>query len=320
MNNRVNYTIVGLLVLFGLSLMVGFTYWLLKPAVDDEVKKYYIHFDESVLGLNIDAPVKFRGISVGKVTRLRINPKNSEQVEVLITILKSTPVKSTTAAKLTSQGITGLSYINLSLGDNGAEPLKLQEGYEYPVIKTVPSLFIKLEESFGSVSENLSNTLVKTQQLLNDNNQEQISLLLKRTAGFMDRMERLLSDETIKHFQSSIVNFNNTTKKIDKMMPKIEHFIDKSVAWEDKISGSFNSIMNSYLGIKSSMDEFKRAVSSGEFNLKEITNDVVPTLNNTLIEMQHLMIRLEGTLNQYERSPGDILFKQEEIKTGPGEK
>jgi len=320
MNNRVNYTIVGLLVLFGLSLMVGFTYWLLKPAVDDEVKKYYIHFDESVLGLNIDAPVKFRGISVGKVTRLRINPKNSEQVEVLITILKSTPVKSTTVAKLTSQGITGLSYINLSLGDNGAEPLKLQEGYEYPVIKTVPSLFIKLEESFGSVSENLSNTLVKTQQLLNDNNQEQISLLLKRTAGFMDRMERLLSDETIKHFQSSIVNFNNTTKKIDNMMPKIEHFIDKSVAWEDKISGSFNSIMNSYLGIKSSMDEFKRAVSSGEFNLKEITNDVVPTLNNTLIEMQHLMIRLEGTLNQYERSPGDILFKQEEIKTGPGEK
>ncbi len=67
------------------------------------------------------------------------------------------------------------------------------------------------------------------------------------------------------------------------------------------------------------MDEIKRAVSDGEFNIKEIVGDVIPTINNTLIETQHLMIRVEGTLNQYERSPGDILFKQEEIKKGPGE-
>ena len=78
--------------------------------------------------------------------------------------------------------------------------------------------------------------------------------------------------------------------------------------------------MESYLGIKSSMDEIKRAVSSGEFNFKEIAGDVVPTLNNTLIEMQHLMIRIDNTLNQYERSPSDILYKQESIKKGPGEK
>jgi phospholipid/cholesterol/gamma-HCH transport system substrate-binding protein len=68
------------------------------------------------------------------------------------------------------------------------------------------------------------------------------------------------------------------------------------------------------------MDRFKLAVDSGDFNLKEISTDIVPTMNNTLIELQHLMIRIEGALNQYERSPGDILFKQEEIKKGPGEK
>ena len=42
MNNRVNYTLVGLLVLFGLSLMVGFGYWLLKPSQELEMKKYVI--------------------------------------------------------------------------------------------------------------------------------------------------------------------------------------------------------------------------------------------------------------------------------------
>lgn len=319
MNNKVNYAMVGFAVLFGIASMLGFTYWLLKPSAEHETKKYHIYFDESVLGLNIDAPVKYRGISVGKVQRLRISPKNSEQVEVLINILKTTPIKSSTVAKLTSQGITGLSYINLSLGDNGAPPLKVEKGDMYPVIKTEQSFFERFEQTLGTVSTKLSTTLSQTQDLLNDDNQEQIGLLLKRTAGFMQKMERVLDDETINNFQASMKNLNSATNNLDKMMPKLDGFIDKSMAWEDSISGSFESIMTSYLGIRSAMDEIKRAVSSGEFNVKALAGDILPTMNNTFIDMQHLMIRIDGILNQYERSPGDILFKQERIKIAPGE-
>ena len=319
MNNKVNYTAVGLIVLFGITLMLVFTYWLVKPSADTETEIYNILFDESVLGLNVDASVKYRGITVGKVSRLRINPKNSEQVEVQVTILKTTPIKETTVAKLTSQGITGLSYINLSLGDNGTARLVAKKGEKYPVIKTEASFFERFEKSLRSVSTKMSTTLTRTEELLNEKNQEQIAILLKSTASFMTQMDKLMSDEAISDFHTSVKNFNKATKKIDEMMPKIEHFVDNSVAWENKIAKAFSSIMNSYMGIKSSMDRFKLAVASGDFNLKEISNDIVPTMNNTLVELQHLMIRIEGALNQYERSPGDILFKQEEIKKGPGE-
>ncbi len=319
MNNKVNYTFVGFMVLFGFIMILAFTYWLLKPSAEHETTKYNIHFSESVLGLNVDAGVKYRGINVGKVSRLRINPKNSEEVEVLITILKTTPIKETTVAKLTSQGITGLSYINLSLGANGSPALKAREGEKYPVIKTEASFFERFEKSLGTVSTKLSKTLTRTSELLNEGNQKQIEILLKSTASFMIQMEKLVDDKAIKNMHSAIQNFNNATKKFDTMMPKIDNFIDKSVEWENKISGSFASIMKSYFGIKSSMDEIKRAVSSGEFNIKAIAGDVVPTMNNTLLEMQHLMISIENALNQYERSPGDILFKQEKIKKGPGE-
>ena len=320
MNNRVNYTLIGFLVLLGMVLMFGFSYWLLKPSAEDETTKYHIYFNESVLGLNIDSPVKYRGITVGKVTELKINPVNTEQVKVLITILKSTPIKSDTVAKLTSQGITGLSYINLSLGSNNAPPLVAKDGEEYPVIKTLPSFFERFEKSLGSVSTKLSKTLSGTEKLLNNENQKHIALLLKRGASFMNRLDEMLDDKTVNHFHSSMRNLERVSNKFDAMMPKIESFIDKSVAWEDKISTSFNSIMKSYLGIKSSMDEIKRAVSSGEFNVKKIASDVVPTLNNTLLEMQYLMIKMEDTLNQHERSPSDILYKREQIKKGPGER
>lgn len=319
MNNRVNYSLIGLLVIFGLSTMIAFGFWLLKPKDELEVDNYVIHFDESVLGLSLDAPVKYRGISVGKVSRLRINPKNSEQVEVLIEVLNTTPVKSSTVAKLTSQGITGLSYINLSLGNSGAPALLAKEGEEYPVIKTIPSLYMKLEESFGVVSENLSRTLSQTQQLLKDENQEEVTQLLRNSAELMSRMNRLLDDETINNFQSTMKNLNSSSKKLDEMMPRVDKFITNTVEWEDKVSSSFKAIMGSYHGIKTTMDLFKESLARGDFNLKEISSDVVPTMNNTLLTMQDLIVKMEEAINKYERSPGDILFMQEKIKKGPGE-
>jgi phospholipid/cholesterol/gamma-HCH transport system substrate-binding protein len=319
MNNRVNYTLVGILVLLGIGFMVGFAYWMLKPSVESETKVYGIHFDESVLGLNLDAPVKYRGISVGKVTSIGINEKNSEQVKVLVTILKSTPIKEDTVAQLTAQGITGLSYINLNLGAHSSKILKANPGEKYPIIKTVPSFFTNFEQSFSSVSTRLSSTLGRTEELLGEKNQEQLALLLKRTANVMEKMDKLLDEKTIEHLQNSAKNLDDFSYKLDRMMPNIDSFIKKSEAWENKISYSFESIMKSYLGIKASMDEIKRAVSSGEFNIKEISADIVPTMNNTFLEMQELMIKFDAVLQEYKKSPSDLLYKRVETKKAPGE-
>ncbi len=319
MNNRVNYSLVGFLVLLSLAMMIGFAYWLLKPSEEAEMKMYAIYFDESVLGLNLDAPVKYRGISVGKVVSLKINPNNSEQVEILVNILKTTPIKSSTVAQLTSQGITGLSYINLSFGDEKAEPLRAKKNEEYPVIKTIPSLLIKLENTFGDISFNLSETLYRTRQLLKEENQAEFSLLLKNSALFMSKMNQILDEDTINNFQQTMKNLNSSSEKLDKLIPRVGEFMEKSGKWEDDISTAFKSIMSSYVGIKDSMELFKKALQSGDFNIKEMTSDILPSMNNTLLDMQNLIIKIEETLNKHERSPSDIILMQEKIKKGPGE-
>jgi len=320
MNNKVNYTLVGVLVLIGISLLMAFAYWMLSPSKESDTKIYAINFDESVLGLNLDAPVKYRGISVGKVVHIGINEQNLEQVEVLVSIKKTTPIKEDTVAQLTAQGITGLSYINLNLGSNMARLLEIKEGEIYPTIKSVPSFLSNFEESLGSVSSHLTSTLGKTEQLLGAKNQEEVARLLEKSASIMEKMDRLLDDETIVHIQNSAKNLDSFSKKMDKLVPNVERFIEKSEAWEDKITLSFESIMQSYLGMKGSMEEIKRAVSSGEFNLKEITADVVPTMNNTLLEMQDFLIHFDSVLQEYKKSPSDLLFKRVEEKKAPGEK
>lgn len=315
MNNKVNYTAVGLLVLFGFFLIVAFSYWLLKPTAEEETTTYKIYFNESVLGLNIDAPVKYRGISVGKVSKLRINPHNSEQVEAQIKVLSTTPIKVDTEAKLTSQGITGLSYINLSMGGNNSAPLKPKGDESYAVIKSVPSFFEDFEKSLDIVSSKLSKTLSKTDQLLNDENQKEFALLLKRTSTLIDKLNRTFDDKTILSLQKSIKNLESASKKVDETMPHIEKLIMKSSDWEDKISTSFASITNTYSSMGVTMDGMKEALNNGE---RDFSN-IVPSINDTLLQMQELMLKLQSGINSYERSPGDILYRQEEIRKGPGE-
>ncbi len=78
--------------------------------------------------------------------------------------------------------------------------------------------------------------------------------------------------------------------------------------------------MQSYLGIRGTMDTINNAIQSGDFNFKEMTSEILLTMHNTLLEMQALMIKIEETLQKHERSPADILFMQEQMKKGPGEK
>jgi len=320
MNNRVNYTFVGVLILIGMALMMAFVYWMLKPTENEDVKRYNIYFDESVLGLNIDAPVKYRGISVGKVSQMRINPKNSEQVEVTVTIVRSTPIKIDTAAKLTAQGITGLSYINLSNGGENSPLLEKREGETYPVIKTLPSFFKSLEDSFGNVSSSLTTTLQGTQELLGADNQRQMALLLQRSATVMKKMEDLLDDKTIHHLQSTTANIDAFTIKLNKIMPKVDQFLVKTEAWEKSTADSFDSIMVSYLGLDTSMAKIEKAFNAGEADFRQLNADIVPTLNAVMMDFQELMIQLNEVLEKYKESPSDILYKRQEIQKAPGEK
>lgn len=308
MNNKVNYTFVGFMVIFGVVLLSSFTYWMLKTTDEQEVKSYIIYFDESVSGLNLEAPVKYRGIRVGKVIKMRINPKNSEQVEVKISILKSTPIKEDTVAKLTPQGITGLTYINLSLGKNGSPNLIVQEGESYPVIKTVPSFFSDVKESWWDVSSRVSKTLVRADKLLNEKNQKKISEILNNTASITHKLDTLLDQKTIISLQHSAEHLQSTTKKLDALMPDINHLIEKSIAWEQGVNASLNSIMKSYLGIHATMDEFKTTL-----------HETTPTLNTTMQDFQEMLLKIEETLEQYQRSPSDIIYKQQELQKAPGE-
>ena len=235
MNAKTNYTLVGAFVLVSIALMTYFVIWMLQPAQKQEIQDYRIEFGESVSGLNVDSPVKYRGVTVGKVRAIRISPKNVEKIEVLISVLKSTPVKVDTVATLKSQGITGLSYIDLSRGSEAAPPLQAAND-EIPVIPSAPSFFVTLERSFGSVSENLPELLLRIKTLLGDENQQEVTRFLHHIANVAEKTDNALTEERFTHFDTTVVRIGQLAKNLDGKLPAM--VTENLMAWVGCIAGA----------------------------------------------------------------------------------
>jgi phospholipid/cholesterol/gamma-HCH transport system substrate-binding protein len=86
METRANYVLVGGFVLALVVLAFAFIIWLANVDFQRTEKSYYLLFDESVSGLSVGGTVSYRGIRVGRITDIAINPDNVEQVRVDLAI------------------------------------------------------------------------------------------------------------------------------------------------------------------------------------------------------------------------------------------
>lgn len=169
METNVKYTVVGAFVITLIAAIVLGIIWLSSGlSSSGQTSNYLVYMTESVTGLNLDAPVEYNGVAVGSVARIELNKKNPHLVELLLTIKKSTPITKGTVATLATRGITGITFIALKDTSTDLTPLVAEKGQAYPVIKTAPSLFVRLDllltqlsKNFGQISESMQNLLTK---------------------------------------------------------------------------------------------------------------------------------------------------------------
>jgi phospholipid/cholesterol/gamma-HCH transport system substrate-binding protein len=117
-----HYFFEGLFIIGFFIAAAIFAVWLGSSGRRDDVT-YRVHFSESVSGLTVGDPVKFRGIDVGTVKSMMIDPDNSRLVQVELRLHKETPVKTDTRASLAMKGITGVVFVELNGGDPVAQTL-----------------------------------------------------------------------------------------------------------------------------------------------------------------------------------------------------
>ena len=207
-----NYTLVGAFVLvLGMALVAG-VLWLASGGAFQ--KKYDLYFaieDESVAGLNLNAPVKHLGVDVGQVRDIRLDPENPERVNLLFAIERGTPIKEDTVAVLKTQGLTGITYVELSGGTRDAPPLLATADNQYPVIRTKPSLSARLENVLTSVLGKLDDTSSNINAMLSNENRLAFTSALADIAS-VARTVAVRKDALDTGIGSAARTFDNTAR------------------------------------------------------------------------------------------------------------
>ena len=117
-----HYFCEGLFIIGFCIAAACFAVWLGSPGRRDDVV-YRIRFPDSVSGLAVGDSVKYRGVDVGTVKTMEIDPGNARLVRVDVRLRKDTPVKTDTRASLAMKGITGVVMVELNGGDPKAKAL-----------------------------------------------------------------------------------------------------------------------------------------------------------------------------------------------------
>jgi phospholipid/cholesterol/gamma-HCH transport system substrate-binding protein len=163
-----HYFIEGLfIIVLSVGAALAFV-WLSGSGHRDDVL-YRIHFDESVSGMSLGDPVKFRGVDVGSVKAMQLDLADPQRVQVDVALRKDAPVKTDTRASLRLKGITGTVFIELSGGGPDAKTLvaATPEG-QIPEIPAEKSTLTTLVEALPKAVEKFLAIESQTKKVLSD--------------------------------------------------------------------------------------------------------------------------------------------------------
>jgi phospholipid/cholesterol/gamma-HCH transport system substrate-binding protein len=312
METKVNYTIVGAFVLLLSGLLIAGILWLASGGgFRKTYDLYQALVDESVAGLSLSAPVKYRGVDVGKVKDIRIAPDNPELVQLIFAIERGTPVKEDTEAVLKTQGLTGIAYVELSGGSRESPPLRAKVAGAYPEIRTKPSLSARLENVLTTVLAKLDST--------------------------SDSVNKILSEENLAAFKSTLADLSVLSRTlaarkdtIDSTLASAGRTFDNSARITAQVSKDLGPLLErvaqSADAVKRMGDETAQAAASAGrtaesvgSDVKRFSADTLPELQRLLGEVNALTITLRRFIHETERNPRGFLFGRKSVPAGPGE-
>ena len=176
METRAHYVAVGAFVVTIVFLAFGAVLWLGRVELSQDFAKYYIFFRGSVAGLSKGSTVQYKGIPVGRVIDIRVDPDNVEQIQVTVEIDQSLVViKSDARAYLDTNILSGVSTIQIRGGTTEAADLTPEGGHKYPVIEAGQSELERVKASLPELLGSLKDAAHSLDTLLNAQNREAIT-------------------------------------------------------------------------------------------------------------------------------------------------
>lgn len=293
MESRVNYTAVGLFSIVFLAAFAVAVFWFGKFGIKDDYDRYRVLATESVSGINIEAPVKYRGVVVGSVADIRINPENTELIELILKIKKNTPIKVNSVASLKPQGITGLSFVDITPGGNKTALLKSVSNEEMPTIAYGQSFLGRFDSTFTVMADSLQSILQKVNTTMSEQNMAQIS--------------------------KTIQNIEGATAKLNERLEELGNMAQESKGMPSEAREAIKKVSAAADSVKAAASRIDTAMKKGDFDYKKDVTKVTSEATKLLENLRELSKESNALVKDLQKNPSAIIFDSKDIPKGPGE-
>jgi len=306
---------IGLFVTIGVLIGVIAIVWLGASKYFEKGMTYVTYFNESVQGLQVDSTVKYRGVEVGRVEKIRVAPDNI-LIEVVFKINLRGQLERDYVAQLKAVGITGIVFIELDRkesGDPDRSP-KINFAAEHPIVSSKPSDIsqivsgvqeilekIKQVDTKG-ISDKIKSTLIVFESTIANLNSAMSSVEKTLTAG---RLEEILVEA-----KNTLIKVQNVASDIQGEihalnLPKTGAHLERTTARIEKIltSGEVEAILAEAKGTIVKMNQLAEGVDKRSV---AITNNIKITSEN----LKRASESLEMLIERVYASPSDLLFGQ----------
>jgi phospholipid/cholesterol/gamma-HCH transport system substrate-binding protein len=249
METKANYVLIGAFTIaisiFGLL----FALWAANWSSEREWKNYRVVFNEAVTGLFEGGSVRYNGISVGTIQRLRLAPNDPRKVIAEVRISVETPIKTDTHAKISQDGLTGPTFIQLTGGSPNAPLLASNDRDVVPTIATEPS-------ALQNIADTANRLVTRMDEVLSEQNVRRISDSLdnieKLTGAVASQKEDLSAlivnaREVSEQLKVTLDTTNGTVERLDRdfvrQLPQLVDKLDKTLVQLESVSSNANAMI-----------------------------------------------------------------------------
>ena len=308
-----NHWKLGLFVVVGVVLALTTITFLGAESLKKKVVSYQTDFDESVQGLEVGSPVKFRGVTVGTVSAIGIAPDRRHVVvtsELAIVDLSDLGlavgkgdkskirVPPDLRMQIASQGITGVKFLQIDFFDVKDNPppelpFAVPDNYIPAAVSTMKNLedaVVRAVNRIPEIADGLVVILGKVNGLLDD---VQGSQLLKNAAVTLARVNQVLAA-----LQGEIGNSHvgAISTKAQQALSAVNETLARMNTLLAKLDGD--------KGFLASAQRASNAVGDVAVNARSLG----PELEETLRDVQEFTAALQRLADALERDP-DMLLK-----------
>jgi phospholipid/cholesterol/gamma-HCH transport system substrate-binding protein len=302
MEREANYAAVGAFVLIVALLGALFVYWYSDTREHRDYNRYEIYFTGSVSGLDKGGAVRYLGVGVGRVVDIRIDPRDSSRVEVIVDIDARTPISPHTIAELQLQGITGLLYIDLR-EDNKKQPAApAVAGLKYPVIRSAPSRFDVFLASLPELVASANDVVRRAGELLSNENLSAVSAAL----GNLDKASSRLP-QTVHDLNSLIGELHAASAELTASATSAHHLLE---AAQPDVQNTLQRVRAIAENLADASRDLNKVIAENRQDIRTFTHEGLPEIEHFVREGRAAAQDISALANSLRENPTQLLYEQ----------